>query len=112
MAQVLGELGVLRHLPVFAVDRHEIARAHQIQHQPQLLRAAVAGDVDRRVHRAVDHVGAALRDVVDHPVDAFFVSGDDAGAQRDGIAGLDRKMLVIVDRHARQRRHRLALRAR
>ena len=50
MAQMLRELGVLRQLPVFAVHRNEIARPHQIQHQSQLFRAAVARDVDGRIH--------------------------------------------------------------
>ena len=111
MAQMLRQLRVLGHLPVLAVDRNEKARAHQIQHQPQLLRAAVTGNVDRRIHGAVDHVRAAPGDVIHHPVNGFFVAGNDARAERHHVAGLDRQMLVIVDGHARQRRHRLALRA-
>ena len=32
-AEVVGELGVLRKLAELAMNRHEIARAHQVQHQ-------------------------------------------------------------------------------
>ena len=61
MAQMLSQLRVLRHLPVFAMHRHEILRPHQVQNQPQLFRAAMTGNVNRRIHRAVDHVRAAPR---------------------------------------------------
>ena len=83
---MLRELRVLRHLPVFAVHRHEIARTHQVQNQPQFFRAAVSGHVDRRIHGAVDHVRAALGEVVDHPVNGFFVSGNDARAEDHRVA--------------------------
>ena len=39
MAQVLGQPRMLRQLPVLSVNRHEIARPHQIQHQPQFFRS-------------------------------------------------------------------------
>ena len=58
--------GVPGQLPVFAVNRNEVARAHQVQHQLQLFGAAVAGNVHRRIHGAVDHVRAALGEVIDH----------------------------------------------
>jgi hypothetical protein len=35
--------------------------------------------------------------VVDHAVDAFFVAGDDARAEDDGVAGVDAGELVVVD---------------
>ena len=42
----LGDARMLRQLPELAVNRHEIARPHERQHQLQLLLAAVARDVD------------------------------------------------------------------
>ena len=69
-AQVLGQARVLGKLAELAVDRHEVPRPHQIQHQLHLLDAGVAGDVQRRIHAAVQHVGAAPRHVVDHAEDA------------------------------------------
>ena len=57
------------------------------------------------------HVGAAARHVVDHAEDRLLVARDDARAQHHRVALLHRDVLVVVHRHARQRRHRLALRA-
>src|SRR5207244_853533 len=48
-AQVLGQPGVFGKLPELAVNRHEEARPHQVQHELHLFDAAVAGDVHRRV---------------------------------------------------------------
>ena len=76
-----------------------------------LLDAGVAGDVERRIHGAVHHVGAAARHVVDHAVDRLLVAGDDARAEDHGVALFDRDVLVVIDGDAGERRHRLALRA-
>ena len=43
---------------------------------------------------------------------AFSLPGNDAGAEHHRVARLDGDVLVIIHGHARQRRHRLALRAR
>ena len=64
----LGDARVLRQLPELAVNRHEIARPDERQHQLQLLLAAVARDVNV-LDALVNHVGAAPRDVVDHAPD-------------------------------------------
>ncbi len=57
---MLRKFRVRGHLPVLAVKRHEVARTNQIQHQPKLLRAAVAGSSGwEDSNAAVDHVGAA-----------------------------------------------------
>ena len=53
-AQMLGQPGVLGKLPELAVDRHEVAGPDQVQDQLHLLDAAVTGDVQRRIHGAVD----------------------------------------------------------
>ena len=108
-AQVLGQAGVLGELAKLAVDGHEVARAHQVQDQLLLLRAGMAGDVQRRVHAAVQDVGAAARHVVDHAEDGLFVAGDDAGAEHHGVALFHGDVLMVIDGHARQRRHGFAL---
>ena len=59
----------------------------------------------------VDHVGAAPREVVDHAADRLLVAGNRARREHDRVVGADLDVAVIVDRDARQRRHRLALRA-
>ncbi len=101
---------VLRQLAVLAVHRDEEARPHQRQHQLQLFFAAVS----RHVHvldPLVDHVGAAPREVVHHAADRLLVAGNRARREHDRVVGADLDVAVIVDRDARQRRHRLALRA-
>ena len=59
-AQMLRQCGVPRQLAILAVNRDEVARPDQIQNQLQFFFAGVAGDVDRRLHGAVDQIGAAL----------------------------------------------------
>src|SRR5215471_1796023 len=109
VSQVLGEAGMLGELAELAVDGHEVARANQVQHQAHLLDAAVAGDVDRRIHAAVHDVGAAAGHVVDHAEDRLLVARNDARAEHHGIALFDGDVFVIVHRDARERGHRLAL---
>ena len=65
--------------------------------------------MQRRVHVAIHHVRAAPFHVVDHAEDGLFVAGNDARTEHHGVAALDRNVLVIIHRHARERRHRLAL---
>ena len=107
----VGQPGVLRKLPVLAVNRHEIARPHQIQHQPQLFHRPVSGNVQRRIHAAVHHVRAALREMVDHAEDRLLIARNDARTEHHRVARLDRDVFVVIHGHARERRHRLALRA-
>ena len=49
--------------------------------------------------------------MVDHAEDSLLVAGNDARAQHHGVAGIDARVLVVVDGGAAQRAHRLALRA-
>jgi hypothetical protein len=65
-AQMLGQACVLGELPELAVDRHEVPRPHQVQDQLHFFHAGVPGNMHRRVHAAVQHVGPAARHVVDH----------------------------------------------
>src|SRR5204863_1282832 len=73
--------------------------------------AAVAGDVDV-LDALVDDLRAAARQVVDDAADRLLVAGDRPRRDDDGVVFVDLHETVIVDRHARQRRRRLALRAR
>ncbi len=97
--QVLGQLGMLGQLPVLAMDRQEVLGADQVQDQLQLFRAGVPGDVDGRVHRAVDHVGPAPREVIDHAIDRLLVAGNDARAENHGVARFHREVLMVVHGH-------------
>jgi hypothetical protein len=111
-SQVFGQAGVLRELAELAVNGHEIARPHQVEHQLHFLHAGVPGDVQRRVHAAVHDVGPAARHVVDHAEDGLLIAGNDARAQNHRVAPVHGDLFVVVDGHARERRHRLALSAR
>ena len=97
-------------LPQLAVDRDEVARARQGEHDLELLPAGVPRDVQRRA-RAHDHVGAASVQVVDDAIDRLLVAGDGARRQHDDVPGVVRHLLVIVEGYPGQGRHRLPLAA-
>ena len=101
---------MLRQLSVFAVNGHEEARFHERQHQLELFLAAVAGDVDV-FDPFVNYVGAASRQVIDDAADRLLVAGNRSRGEHHGVVRPHLHMAVIVNRNARQRRHRLALRA-
>ena len=106
----LGDAGVLRQLAVLAVNRHEVARPDQREHQLQLLGAAVSGDVDV-LHVGRDDVGAAAGDVAHRAGDRLLVAGNRARREHHGVVGTELDEAVIVDGDARERRLRFALRA-
>ena len=85
---------------------------HQVDDQLQLFLAGVSADVDRR-RRAivVNHVRIAAEEVIDHAIDRLLVAGNNSRREHHRVARLNARVLVIIDRGARQRRHRLALRS-
>src|ERR1700674_4913875 len=92
-----GQLGMQLELPIFAVDGDEIFRPYQVDDELQFFLAAVSADVDRRGRAVVvDDEGFAPEQVVHHAVDGFFISGNDARRQHDGIAFFDFRVLVVV----------------
>ena len=101
---------MLRQLPVLAVNRHEVARADQRDHQLQLLRGPVARHVDV-LHVRRDDVGAAPRDVAHRPGNRLLVARNRPRREHDDVVGRELDEAVVVDGNARQRRLRLALRA-
>ena len=97
---------------VVAVNRNEEFWPHQVDEQPHLLLAAVAGDVNQSVLAVVvNHVGLAAAQVIDHAKNSLLVAGNNARAQHHRVAGLNVRVLVVVHRGAAQCAHRLALRA-
>ncbi len=104
------ELYVTLEVAVVAVDGHEELGADEVDHQPELFLAAVAGDVDEAgVSVVVDDVGVAALEVVDHAIDGLLVAGDDARAEQDGVACVNVGELVVVDGGPAERAHGLAL---
>src|ERR1700739_4280642 len=105
-----SELGVAAEVAVVAVDGDEELGAHKIDEEAQLFLAAVAADVDEAVGTVVeDDVGFAAAEMVDDAEDAFFVAGDDARAENDGVAGINVGVLVVVDSGAAEGTHGLTL---
>ncbi len=97
--------------PELAVDRQDGLWPDQPEQRAQLLGARVAGHVHRGV-LLVQHLGPVPRQPVDRVVDAQLVPGDRPGRDDHGVAPLDVNGRVVVVRDPRQRRERLALRAR
>ena len=110
-ADRLGELAVQVDALVVAVERHDVARPDEVEHQLDLLRVAVAGGVDRRV-AGRDHVAADVVEPVDRLVDGALVAGDRRGGEDDGVAVVQLDLRVVAVGHAPQRAERLALGAR
>ena len=113
-AHVLRQPRVLREVPVLAVDRHERPRPGQADHGLELLLRRVPADMHvlaaRRAH--VEHLAAGAVQVVDGRVHRRLVARNRAGGEHDGVAVLQAHVAVVARGHARERRHRLALRAR
>src|SRR5450432_731122 len=70
----------------------------------------MAADVYRwRRSIVVNYVSLAPEQMIDHAIDRLLVARNDARRQHHGIALLDLRVLMIVHRSPRQRRHGLAL---
>ena len=111
-AELLGQRGVAEELAVFAVNRDEIFRAHQLQQDFHFFLAGVAGDVDRSGAPAfVIDQHAAAEEMINHAEDGFFVAGNDARGKNYGVVFGDAQQAMIVHRDARESGHRLGLRA-
>ena len=95
-------------LAVFAVDGDEISRARQVEHKFQLFLAGVSGNVRRPLALVVDS-GAAAAEMIHQARDGAFVARDDSGADDDGIAFLDCKILMLAKSQACQRRQGFSL---
>src|SRR4030095_15116695 len=79
-----GYPGVLRELAELAVDRHEVARPHQREHQLHLLFTAMA----RHVHMLdalVNHVRPTAGEMIDDATDRLFVPWNRTRREDDGV---------------------------
>ena len=100
---------LLEHL-LLAVDGNEVLRLDQRMDELQLLLARVTGDV-HLVHALIYDLTPALQELVDDVADGALVAGDGLCGNDDEIARADRDLAVVGISHARERGHRLALRA-
>ena len=103
-----ASLRVLDQVPVFAVDRDEEARPHQVEHQLQLLLAGVTGDVHLG-DLLVNDLRTAPVEVVDQIGDGLLVAGNETGRENHRVAPFQLDLLVVVHGDPRERRHRLPL---
>src|SRR5579864_4910483 len=71
----------------------------------------MAGDVNRTGRIVVVDEGSAAEHVVEHAENGFFVAGDDARGEDDGIVFVYGDEAVVVDGDAGQRGHGLGLAA-
>ena len=71
------ETAVLHEHAILAVHRHEIFRAHEIEHEQQLLLRGMAGNV-RAAVGSVNHDRAEFVEIVDRLVHRFFVARESA----------------------------------
>ena len=105
-----GDLGVLLEVAEVAVDGDEVLGADEVDEEALLFLRAVAGDVDESlVAVVVDDVGFAAAEVIDDAEDGFLVAGDDAGAEQDGVAWINVRVLVGIDGGAAEGGHGFAL---
>lgn len=106
----LGQLRVGPQVRGLAMDRHEVLRLHDGEHDLQLLGPGMARHVHPRPALVV-HVGADLGQLVDDPGDGLLVAGNRRGRDDDGVALFDLDGLVLAVGDAGQSRKRLALAA-
>ena len=106
-----ADLLVEHHVPELAVDRHAVPRVEQLDEEPELVLARVAGDVDAR-EGLVDHLGAEAHQVVDRVGDGLLVPRDRRRRDDDRVARDDPDLLVVAVRDPAQGGARLALRPR
>src|SRR3972149_4539915 len=97
--------------PELAVDRDEVLRLREAEHELQLFLAGVARDMGP-LDRVVEDVRAGLEEVVDRPAHVLLVAGDRAGADDDRVALADLDEAMVAVGHPGEARHRLALGAR
>src|ERR1700676_2581912 len=98
-------------MTVFTVNGNEIFGFDELQDKFLFFLAGVPGDVNSAGGIVVVDKGAAAKHVVEHAEDGFFVSGDDAGGEDDGIVFIDGDEAVIINGDAGERRHGFGLAA-
>src|SRR5260370_653442 len=88
-AELISERGVAEEMAVFAMNGDEIFGLNELQDEFLLFLAGVAGDVNGAGGIVVVDESAAAKHVVEHAEDGFFISGDDAGGEDDGVVFVD-----------------------
>ena len=101
---------MLDEVAVFAVYGYEVVGLDERVDELQFLAAGMSGDMDVR-DVVVQHVDAALVQLVDDVGNRLFVAGDRRRGEHDQIVRPERNLRMAAERHPIERAHRLALAA-
>ena len=71
------------------MDRHEVFRLDQVQHQLLLFLRRMSGGMERRERGVDDNVGADSCQLIDDSADADTIARNRVGAEQDRIAWND-----------------------
>ena len=99
-------------MSIFAVNGNEIFGLNELQEELLFFLAGVAGNVNGAGGIVVVDQGATAEHVVEHAEDGFFVSGNDARGEDDGVVFVDGDEAMIIDGDAGHGRHGLGLASR
>src|SRR5579862_5355792 len=110
-AQLVGQRSMPEQMPVLPVDGNEILRLDQLKKQLLLFLAGVTGDMNNSGGIVVIDQRPAAEHVVQHAENGLFVSRNDPRGKDDGVVFVHGNKAVVVHGDARERRHRLCLRA-
>ena len=72
---LVRQRGMAKELPVFSVNRDEVARTHQVEHQLLLFLAGVPRNVQQAPAIVVIHQRLAAVHMIEHPKNRFLVPG-------------------------------------
>ena len=106
------QIAMLHKMPRFAVNRNQILRACQTHHQTHLVTIRVSRHVNPRGVPVIVNISPQSIQIVNHPVNIFFVARDKSSAQNHRIAAIQIEILMVANRKPIQRAHRFALTAR
>ena len=93
----------------FAMHGHEVLRLDESLHEAEFLTGGVAGGVEGEGEGILLHLGAHLDEFVDKTVDQSPITRNRVGGEDDGVARIDRGVLVVTGDDAGKGRHGLAL---
>ena len=91
------ELRVPDEVPQIAVHGDEVPRARQVDHDPQLFRVSVTGDVNAR-DLVVQDVRATPEKVIDNARHGALVAGDRPRGEDHRVARLELHGAMLVER--------------
>src|SRR5580692_224791 len=96
-AELMSEGGVAEEMSIFTVNGNEIFGLDELEKKLLFFLAGVSGNVNGTIGIVIVDQGAAAEHVVEHAEDGFFVSGNDARGEDDGVVFVDGDEAMIID---------------